>query len=99
MGLRAALTADLQNFTCWSDCELPYFLPVVNNGDQFTALGRTPLNNSLYNNVTDAVIPYGFASQPEDLQPFAAENIILLTDGICTSSEKILAPNQPVRGL
>ncbi|KAE9364686.1 hypothetical protein N431DRAFT_474269 [Stipitochalara longipes BDJ] len=74
-----------------SDSEDPFYPLDINNGDNFTALSRTPLNSTLYDETTDFIIPYGYAGQPENPQPFATENIILLTDGICASACSIFA--------
>lgn len=65
------------------------FTHELNHPDNFTALQRLATNNTSYN---DAVgfYPYGSDGQPMDPQPFAVENIILLTDG--DSSEMLNLP-------
>lgn len=83
---RGQLTTDLQNFTGWNTGSRP-FSPVENNGDKFTAVGRIPGNNSYYDVVIDGFVPYGYAGQPKNPQPFTAENVVLLTDGTCASGK------------
>jgi hypothetical protein len=87
LNYRSALNAELQNFTCWTAGEIPYFPLVENKGDNFTAIGRLPLNNTLFDETLGGFVPYGYANYPEMPQPFEAHNIVLLTDGICASGE------------
>lgn len=83
---RPFLTTDLQNLTGWTEGSTPFYPPVTNNGDKFTALSLLPLNNSFYTGKTDSLEDlYGYGGRPELPQPFAAENVVLLTDGICAS--------------
>ncbi|EPE36458.1 ClpP/crotonase [Glarea lozoyensis ATCC 20868] len=88
---RSALDAELQNFTGWTSGEIPYFPPVEDKGDNFTAIGRLPLNNTLFDETLGGFVPYGYANGAEMPQPFEAQNIVLLTDGICASACSILA--------
>jgi hypothetical protein len=77
----SSLTADLQNFTSWNEL----YPPVVANGDNFTALVRAPVNSTTYDIFTDNIVPFGFAGQPLNPQPFTVEDIVILTDGFCAS--------------
>ncbi|KAH8674486.1 hypothetical protein BGZ60DRAFT_526446 [Tricladium varicosporioides] len=88
---RGQLTTDLQNFTGWNTGSRPFYSSTANNGDKFTEVGRIPGNNSYYDIVIDGFVPYGYAGQPENPQPFAAENVVLLTDGTCASACSIFA--------
>lgn len=86
---RANLQTDLQNFTGWTEGDAPMFPPSANNGDNFMATNRVPLNSSFYAETTDVIIPAGEAGTVKLPQPFAAENVILLTGGICASGTSL----------
>ncbi|KAL5313619.1 hypothetical protein ACEPPN_018040 [Leptodophora sp. 'Broadleaf-Isolate-01'] len=88
---RSWVTEDLQNYTGWSSGDNPYYPPVENNGDNFTASGRIPTNSTLYTETTGGLVLYGTPAEPAtEPQLFTPENVIVLTDGICASACSIL---------
>jgi hypothetical protein len=83
---RSSLSTNLQNLTGWDE----FFPPNVVNGDNFTINVRAPTNNTYFDTSTDLIVVYGADGQPENPQPFPAENIVILTDGTCASACSIL---------
>ncbi|KAK0128759.1 hypothetical protein ONS95_000710 [Cadophora gregata] len=85
------VTEDLQHFTGWSAGDNPYYPPVENNGDNFTISGRIPTNSTFYTETTGGLILYGTPVEPAT-EPgvFTPENVVDLTDGVCTSACAIL---------
>ncbi|CZR66660.1 uncharacterized protein PAC_16561 [Phialocephala subalpina] len=78
-----------QNFTSWAE----FFGPHLYNGDNFTTVQRYNLSSLLFDetatntNFSFAVYGYGANPAPPNASPpWAAEDIILLSDGICDSS-------------
>ena len=93
VGLNALdnLKPDGSTFSSWSE----FFGPQQANNDKFTSLSRMNLSNpfqSLYSAPFINITGYGgranlLAKEP----PFAADNIIMLTDGFCASTCAIFA--------
>ncbi|KAB8288823.1 hypothetical protein EYC80_010725 [Monilinia laxa] len=81
MEYRSSLDTNLNNLSSWEDL----FPPSIQHLDNFTANTLAPLNHTYYDEISDLIIPYGYANQFTDPQPFMAENIIIITDGICAS--------------
>ncbi|CAD6443262.1 9d2e7923-2f4f-4e57-b298-0044821c9a72 [Sclerotinia trifoliorum] len=85
-----------RNFTNWGE----FFGPNLYNGDNFTNIERYNLSNAIFDasgtglDVSDdsfAVYGYDANPAPSGAQPpFAAEDIIILSDGICHSSCALL---------
>lgn len=77
----------LPNFTSWTGGDEPYYPPVENNGDEFSAIGRVPMNSSCYTHIADGLALPGTPNS-EPLKPlyFLLENVVVLTDGICASA-------------
>ncbi|RDW66343.1 hypothetical protein BP6252_09978 [Coleophoma cylindrospora] len=85
------LNADTdQNFTSWPE----FFGPHLYHGDNFTTTQRYNLSSLIFD---DAAVEddngnfavYGYAANPSPVNqgpPFAPEDIIILSDGICDSS-------------
>ncbi|KUJ17685.1 uncharacterized protein LY89DRAFT_747417 [Mollisia scopiformis] len=78
-----------QNFTSWAE----FFGPHLYNGDNFTTVQRYNLSSILFDdaatntNFSFAVYGYGANPAPANASPpWAAEDIVLLSDGICDSS-------------
>ncbi|KAH8817199.1 hypothetical protein F5884DRAFT_874120 [Xylogone sp. PMI_703] len=76
-----------QNFTSWPE----FFGPHLYNNDNFTTVQRYNLSSLLYDeSATEATFAvYGYAANPAPANaspPWAAEDIVLLSDGICDSS-------------
>jgi hypothetical protein len=61
------LTTDLQNITSFNE----WFPPNVQMADNFTINYRMPLNDTFYDEAIDGIVPYGYAGQAENPQPFA----------------------------
>lgn len=80
---RSLLNTNLQNFTGWSG-DSGLFPPNVEKGDNFTSNYRPMLNNTLYDFAIDGINVYGYPGEnsQENPQPFPAENIVILTDGM-----------------
>lgn len=51
---------------------------------------RAPVNSTTYDILTDTIVPFGYAGQPLDPQPFAVEDVVILTDGFCASGGSTL---------
>ncbi|KAF7956395.1 hypothetical protein EAE96_003736 [Botrytis aclada] len=85
-----------RNFTNWQE----FFGPNQYNGDNFTNVARYDLSNPIFDasgvglDVSDdAFAVYGYDANPVPSgaePPFAAEDIIILSDGICHSSCALL---------
>ena len=78
------------NFTSWPE----FFGPHPDNGDTFTTIQRDNLSSIIFDeNATDdsdtssGIVIYGYGNRSATSpQPFAADQIILLSDAICSSS-------------
>lgn len=79
-----------QNFTSWPE----FFGPHPDNGDLFTTQQRNNLSSIIFDeNATgdddepNGIIVFGFANRTSaSPQPYAAEQIVLLTDAFCSSA-------------
>lgn len=81
---RAPLSATLKPFTGWLGSLFP---PNINHLDSFTANFRWALKNSFFTEIYDHLDIYGYpANPPLYLRPFQPENIIIVTDGYCSSA-------------
>lgn len=78
-----------QNFTGWPE----FFGPNPDNGDLFTTPQRSNLSSIIYDlaltgdgDNSDGIVVYGFANRATTVPPpYAAEQLVLLTDGYCSS--------------
>ncbi|XP_014555933.1 hypothetical protein COCVIDRAFT_100919 [Bipolaris victoriae FI3] len=79
-----------QNFTSWAE----YTGPVQEKGDSFSLTERYNLSNSEFSSALfEGWVPLGYS--PDNplgytTPPFAAENIVVLTDGACSSTCALL---------
>ncbi|KAG4433289.1 hypothetical protein IFR05_011234 [Cadophora sp. M221] len=77
-----------QPFASWEE----FFGPQVINGDSFTTTQRYNLSDPLFDTLALEAYAEGFIvsgynkSVAEKLQLFAAEDIVILTDGVCSST-------------
>ncbi|KAL9086788.1 MAG: hypothetical protein Q9165_006935 [Trypethelium subeluteriae] len=74
-----------QNFSSWEE----YFGPLAYQGDLFSLTERYNLSSEVFDEwAFDGWLPYGYTPDTPvtTSQPFDADNILLLTDGICASS-------------
>ncbi|MCJ1394864.1 hypothetical protein MMC18_007744 [Xylographa bjoerkii] len=78
-----------ENFTSWPE----YFGPTQDRLDSFTTIQRNNLSNILFDeqNAFEVIFGYGNRTVTNTAPPFAAENIILLTDGLCSSTCTLFA--------
>ncbi|KAF2855717.1 hypothetical protein T440DRAFT_485816 [Plenodomus tracheiphilus IPT5] len=79
-----------QNFTSWAE----YTGPVEEKDDSFSLTERYNLSSSVFDAALfEGWIPWGYTPEaPVEnyTQPFATENIVLLTDGACSSTCALL---------
>ncbi|KAL9624193.1 MAG: hypothetical protein Q9204_007886, partial [Flavoplaca sp. TL-2023a] len=72
-----------RNFSSWAEL----YGPQQYNGDSFTMTQRDNLSSVVFSQATEGVVVSGFANRTNlPPQPFDAKNIILLSDGICSSA-------------
>ena len=83
-----------QNFTSWPE----FFGPHADNGDFFSTVQRDNLSSSLFDEVASGgfnedgttpagIVIYGYGNRSTKAQPpYAPEDIIILTDGVCHSA-------------
>lgn len=80
-----------QNFTDWPE----FFGPHAEHGDFFTTTQRNNLSSIIFDenatgddeNLSNGIVVYGFANRSvTSPQPYAAEQIIILTDAYCSSA-------------
>ncbi|MCJ1290184.1 hypothetical protein MMC34_001720 [Xylographa carneopallida] len=78
-----------ENFTNWPE----YFGPTQDRLDFFTTIQRDNLSNVVFDEVNayEVIFGYGNRTVTNTAPPFAAENIILLTDGLCSSTCTLFA--------
>ncbi|MCJ1404358.1 hypothetical protein MMC11_007583 [Xylographa trunciseda] len=78
-----------ENFTNWPE----YFGPTQDRLDSFTTIQRDNLSNIIFDeqNANEVIFGYGNRTVTNPAPPFAAENIILLTDGLCSSTCTLFA--------
>ena len=81
-----------QNFESWTD----FYGPDTIHGDNFTSLFRQNLTNTLSTNL----FPVAGYSNSSSLTPqhFTAENMVMLTDGICGSTCAVFAEFMKTQG-
>ena len=73
------LTADGQNFTSWQDLYGPH----QDSGDNFTSTFRKNLDPTFVKTYDDFDIS---TEQSDSIQPFLAEDIVILSNGLCAST-------------
>jgi hypothetical protein len=80
---------DVQPFTSWQD----KYGPVEHNGDKYTEIVRWNLTDIFltWNSGGINITGYGALWDPNPYQPFASEDIVLVTDGYCASTCTIFA--------
>lgn len=71
-----------QNFSSWSE----FFGPHVYNDDSFTTVQRENLTSSLFDIEALGIDIYGESVPATNPQFYTQENIILLSDGLCSSA-------------
>ena len=83
-----------QNFTSWPE----FFGPHADNGDFFSTVQRDNLSSSLFDEVASGgfdedgttptgIVIYGYGNRSTKAQPpYAPEDMIILTDGVCHSA-------------
>ncbi|MCJ1286363.1 hypothetical protein MMC26_005708 [Xylographa opegraphella] len=76
--------ANGENFATWPE----YFGPTQDRLDFFTTIQRDNLSNIDFDeqNAYEVIFGYGNRTVANTTPPFAAEDIILLTDGLCSST-------------
>ncbi|KAF5846397.1 hypothetical protein GGP41_003794 [Bipolaris sorokiniana] len=79
-----------QNFTSWAE----YTGPVLEKGDSFSLTERYNLSNSAFTSALfEGWVPLGYSPDSPleyTTPPFAPENIVILTDGACSSTCALL---------
>jgi hypothetical protein len=82
----AFLSADLQKFPDWNSM----YPPVTFHNDNFTALLRYNLSDPLQTSnaqLSVGIVPTGYGNRSNfTTDPFRAEDLIILSDGICAST-------------
>ncbi|KAL8780137.1 MAG: hypothetical protein Q9213_006621 [Squamulea squamosa] len=72
-----------QNFSSWPELYGPHQY----NGDLFTTTQRDNLSSVVFDEAAGGIVVSGFANRTSlPPQPYDAKNIILLSDGICSSA-------------
>ena len=72
-----------RNFSSWAE----YFGPHPHNGDLFTTTQRDNLSSVIFSESAGGIVVYGFGNRTvTSPQPFAAENIVVLSDSWCHSA-------------
>ncbi|KAL8667717.1 MAG: hypothetical protein Q9202_000572 [Teloschistes flavicans] len=72
-----------RNFSSWAELYGPHSY----NGDLFTTTQRDNLSSILFDEAAGGMVVYGFATRTvTSPQPYDAKNIILLSDGTCSSA-------------
>ncbi|KAF2866402.1 hypothetical protein BDV95DRAFT_209640 [Massariosphaeria phaeospora] len=73
------------NFSSWAE----YFGPESSSGGDFSLAQRYNLSNEMFDHSAFRYIPWGYDSKipmTSTTPPWSAENIVLLTDGLCGST-------------
>ncbi|MCJ1321598.1 hypothetical protein MMC15_006943 [Xylographa vitiligo] len=78
-----------ENFITWPE----YFGPTQDRLDFFTTIQRDNLSNIVFDEQNAYEVIFGYANRTvtNTAPPFAAEDIILLTDGLCSSTCTLFA--------
>lgn len=71
-----------QNFTSWGE----FFGPHEYNGDSFTTVQRENITSSLFDNEALGIDIYGASIPATNPQLYNPENIIILSDSLCSSA-------------
>ncbi|KAL8709816.1 MAG: hypothetical protein Q9225_007391, partial [Loekoesia sp. 1 TL-2023] len=72
-----------RNFSTWAEL----FGPHMYNGDYFTTTQRNNLSSVVFDEALGGIVVYGFGNRSATSpQPYDAKNIILLSDGTCSSA-------------
>lgn len=72
-----------QNFTSFGD----FFGPNPDHGDLFTTLQRENLSSVIYDEGAGDIVVFGFGNRStKAAPPFAAEDVIILSDAFCSSA-------------
>lgn len=71
-----------RNFTSWGE----FFGPHEYNGDSFTTVERENITSSLFDNQALGIDIYGASIPATNPQLYDPENIIILTDSLCSSA-------------
>ncbi|KAL9029600.1 MAG: hypothetical protein Q9196_002174, partial [Gyalolechia fulgens] len=72
-----------RNFSSWAEL----FGPHMYNGDYFTTTQRDNLSSVILDEAVGGIVVYGFGNRSATSpQPYDAKNIILLSDGTCSSA-------------
>jgi hypothetical protein len=79
---RSQLDVNDENFSSWED----EFGPVEIHNDNFTNLMRWNLSDVLTPYNSGGVYVHGYGNLTNFTQPFAAEDIVVVTDGYCAST-------------
>ncbi|KAL8760522.1 MAG: hypothetical protein Q9184_003301 [Pyrenodesmia sp. 2 TL-2023] len=78
------LNADTgRNFSSWPE----YFGPHAQRGDLFTTVQRDNLSSPIFTEAAAGLVVYGYANRTiNTTQPFAAEDVTILSDAWCSSA-------------
>ncbi|KAL8698577.1 MAG: hypothetical protein Q9201_006494 [Fulgogasparrea decipioides] len=72
-----------RNFSSWAELYGPH----AYNGDYFTTPQRDNLSSIMFDEAAGGIVVYGFGNRSATApQPYDAKNIILLSDGTCSSA-------------
>ncbi|KAI4192629.1 MAG: hypothetical protein LQ346_004227 [Caloplaca aetnensis] len=98
-----------RNFSSWPE----YFGPHAQRGDLFTTVQRDNLSSPIFTEAAAGLVVYGYANRTiNTTQPFAAEDVIILSNAWCSSAcarfvemmhyeggaRTVVAGGQPVTG-
>ncbi|KAL8805674.1 MAG: hypothetical protein Q9182_001818 [Xanthomendoza sp. 2 TL-2023] len=72
-----------QNFSAWAELYGPHLY----DGDYFTTTQRDNLSSVVFDEAAGGIVVSGFGNRTDTPpQPYDAQNIVLLSDGICSSA-------------
>ncbi|KAL8727200.1 MAG: hypothetical protein Q9181_005802 [Wetmoreana brouardii] len=72
-----------RNFSSWAELYGPH----AYNGDYFTTPQRDNLSSIIFDEAAGGIVVYGFGNRSATApQPYDAKNIVLLSDGTCSSA-------------